>query len=256
MKDWETRTFVRKPLKHAALDKMNDIHLPAELLMTSIEHSEVQRKTRFFASPEVRIPGGLELRVSPRPDVQRWHAESGANMLTLSHTIVWRGYVGHGKRDGFRGHEQADSCRVGVQGRLKLVKNNVVGVKHPSHGAGTIFGIPSAETHGLLSYPPCAASTSRLCGLYKSKQDRHSLAWEDFCKQRDQAQGILTEWVHNASCEACDVLQQTVAQIKRAMAMLSEDKIMTLDEASLHDVRCQYKFWDLCSCCANYDNIG
>jgi hypothetical protein len=53
MKDWETRTFLREPLQNAALDKLNDIRLPAERLLKSIEQSEVWRKARFFSSPEV-----------------------------------------------------------------------------------------------------------------------------------------------------------------------------------------------------------
>jgi hypothetical protein len=39
------------------------------------------------------------------------------------------------------------------------------------------------------------------------------------------------------SCESRDALQQAAAQISNTMAILAEDKIMALDEASLQDVR-------------------
>lgn len=56
MRDWETRTFARKPLKHAALDKLNSVRLPAERLYEGIVLAETHRKQRFFESVDVRRP--------------------------------------------------------------------------------------------------------------------------------------------------------------------------------------------------------
>lgn len=57
MKDWETRTFARQPLEHAALDKLNAVKLPTESLYEGIVFAEGVRKQRFFDSVDVRTHG-------------------------------------------------------------------------------------------------------------------------------------------------------------------------------------------------------
>jgi hypothetical protein len=56
MREWETRTFARKPLQDAALDKLNPIRLPAERLVDGVIAAEAVRKARFFNSVEVLSP--------------------------------------------------------------------------------------------------------------------------------------------------------------------------------------------------------
>jgi hypothetical protein len=118
------------------------------------------------------------------------------------------------------------------------VQNAAIEVRHPSHGATTIFGDPRAETHGLVWQPTRATTTDgRLSALYRRKKERHEAAWNSYCRQRDELQQLHIERVHSVSCESRDAFQQAAAKISNTMATLAEDKIMALDETSLQDVR-------------------
>ena len=54
MKDWQTRTFARQPLQHAAADKLTELRLPAERLVAGLACAEATRRARFSNSIEVR----------------------------------------------------------------------------------------------------------------------------------------------------------------------------------------------------------
>ena len=131
-----------------------------------------------------------------------------------------------------------------LQGRLKLAQSAVAGVKHPSHGAATIFGLPSAEVHRLLAQPaPAQHKHSRLQELRRSRQERHVAALEAYREQREAARSMLCGWLKEASAECSTALQAGADQVGQEMAALHESRVMMLTEEQLVGVRMQPSFW-------------
>lgn len=127
---------------------------------------------------------------------------------------------------------------VKTQGRLKMAQSAVAGVKHPSHGAATIFGLPSAEVHRLLAQPmPAQHKHSRVRELRRSRQERHAAALAAYHEQRETAHGMLCAWVKDASAECSAALQVSADRLGEEVAALQEAKVMVLSEEELMGVR-------------------
>ena len=125
-----------------------------------------------------------------------------------------------------------------LQGRLKRAQSLVAGPKHPSSGAGTIFGKPRAEVHALLPQPRSA--TSRLPAvkaMLQTRKQRHAAAWHEFEAKRDAAQELMCEHMKQESSTAVQKLQVSRDSIEADMAQLAPEQVTFVNEEQLMAVR-------------------
>jgi hypothetical protein len=119
-----------------------------------------------------------------------------------------------------------------------MAQSRVIGARHASCGATTIFGLPAAEVRALQATPQL--TNGHLPGidrLVASKLQHHMHAWHAYVAQRDTAERLLCESVSAVSKQTVEALEGIQREVDVVTAVLDRSKLMLLDEATLFAVR-------------------